>query len=64
MNRSMGKRLRARLFAWWYFTIAAGFVLLDVRAWMVGDRMWLIALRFAIAVGFFVLGVGTWKTRS
>jgi len=60
----MTKGLRARLFAWWYFAISAGFVLLGARAWMVGDRIWLIALRFAIALGFFALGLGTWKSRN
>jgi len=58
----MGKQLRARLFAWWYFAIGAGFFLLDVRGWIFGERMWLILLRLAIAAGFFALGYGTWKS--
>jgi len=64
VNRKMGKGLRLRLFAWWYFTIGAGFVLLGIRAAMVGDRLWLVLLRFAIGVGFAALGFGTWKARD
>ena len=59
----MNKSLRTRLFAWWYFAIAAGFVLLGVNRWMLGERMWLVVLRFGIAFGFLVLGVLTWRSR-
>jgi hypothetical protein len=58
----MGKQLRARIFAWWYFAIGAGFFLLDVRGLIFGERMWLIILRLAIAIGFVALGYGTWKS--
>ena len=61
---NMGKALRARLFAWWYFAIAAGFFLLDVKGWLLGERMFLIILRLAIAAGFLALGVGTWKSSN
>jgi hypothetical protein len=57
------KRLRTRLFAWWYFAIAAGFVLLAINRWMLGERMTLILLRIGIAIGFLALGVLTWKSR-
>lgn len=53
-----------RLFAWWYFAIAAGFFLLGLNRWIMGGRMWLIILRFAIAVGFLLLGLATWRTRD
>ena len=59
----MGKGLRTQLFAWWYFAIGAGFVLLAIRAAMVGERMWLVILRFLIAAGFLALGVATRKSR-
>lgn len=62
MNMNMGKGLRARLFAWWYFAIATGFLLLDIKGWLLGERMWLIVLRLAIAAGFLALGLGTWKS--
>jgi hypothetical protein len=59
---SLGKGLRARLFAWWYFSIAAGFLLLDIKAWLAGERIWLIALRLGISLGFLALGLATWKS--
>jgi hypothetical protein len=52
----MTKRLRTRLFAWWYFAIAAGFTLLAINRWLMGEHMSLIILRFAIAAGFLLLG--------
>jgi len=53
---------RARIFAWWYFAISAGFVLLAVNRWLLGERLSLILLRLLIAAGFFVLGWLTWRT--
>ncbi|MBZ5594911.1 MAG: hypothetical protein LAP39_21925 [Acidobacteriia bacterium] len=49
-------KLRSRWFAWWYFTIALGFVLLAINRALVGEKVWLIALRFVIAAGFAALG--------
>jgi len=49
-------KLRSRWFALWYFSIALGFVLLAVNRALVGERAWLIALRFVIAAGFAALG--------
>jgi hypothetical protein len=60
----MNKRLRTRLFAWWYFAIAAGFTLLGINRWMLGERAFLIVLRFGIAAGFLILGVLTRRTKS
>ena len=59
----MDKRLRTKLFAWWYFAIAAGFVLLAINRLLVGERMWLIMLRFAIALGFLLLGYATLQSK-
>jgi len=59
----MDKRLRTTLFAWWYFAIAAGFVLLAINRWLVGELMWLIMLRFAIALGFLLLGYATLRSK-
>jgi hypothetical protein len=59
----MDKRLRTKLFAWWYFAIAAGFVLLAINRWLVGERMWLIVLRLAIAAGFLLLGYATLRSK-
>jgi hypothetical protein len=58
----MGKGLRTRLFAWWYYAIAAGFVLLGINRWMLGERMFLIILRFGIGIGFGILGYLTMKS--
>ena len=58
----MDKRLRTKLFAWWYFAIATGFVLLAINRLLVGERMWLIILRFAIALGFLLLGYATLRS--
>jgi hypothetical protein len=49
-------KLRSRWYAWWYFSIALGFVLLAVNRALAGERVWLIALRFVIAAGFAALG--------
>jgi hypothetical protein len=49
-------KLRSRWFAWWYFSIALGFVLLAVSRALAGERAWPIALRFVIAAGFAALG--------
>jgi hypothetical protein len=59
----MDKRIRTKLFAWWYFAIAAGFVLLGINRLMVGERMWLIMLRFLIAAGFLLLGYATLRSK-
>lgn len=59
----MDKRLRTKLFAWWYFAIAAGFALLAINRWLVGERLWLIVLRSAIALGFLLLGYATLRSR-
>ena len=54
-------RLRTRIFAWWYFAIAAGFVLLALNRWLLGERISLVLLRVLIAAGFLVLGWLTWR---
>ena len=60
----MGKGLRNKLFAWWYFAIAIGFVLLAINRILVEERIWLIILRFAIAVGFALLGYATLRSKT
>jgi len=46
---------RSRVLGWWYLSIGAGFVLLGVNRLLLHDRSWLVALRWAIAAGFFLL---------
>ena len=45
-----------RLLGWWYICIGAGFTALAARALIAGVQLWAVAIRFAIACGFFVLG--------
>jgi hypothetical protein len=52
-------RRRTRLHGWWYGSIGAGFLLLVVRGFLAGERLWPIPLRWVIAAGFVFLGVGT-----
>jgi hypothetical protein len=49
------------LFAWWYLSIAIGFVLLAIRGEMVGEARWSTALQLAIAAGFGLLAWGTFR---
>ena len=44
-----------RLFAWWYVSIALGFVLLALRSFVLGGNRWLTALRLVISAGFAAL---------
>jgi hypothetical protein len=49
-------RFRSRLYAWWYLTIALGFLLLAVNKALTGGKIWLVVLRLVIAGGFAALG--------
>ena len=44
-----------RVLGWWYFCIATGFVLLGFSRQLKGERLWVIALRYVVAAGFFAL---------
>jgi hypothetical protein len=46
-----------RIYRWWYGCIGVGFALLGVRSWIAGSGRLAVALRFAIAAGFIVLGL-------
>ena len=61
---NMGKELRNQLLAWWYFAIAAGFLLLGVNRLILGSVWWQIALRWAISIGFLLLGFGMLNSRK
>jgi hypothetical protein len=52
---TMGQ-MGSRLLAWWYFSIAVGFVLLAIHRVLNGGNLWLIVLRLVIAMGFTALG--------
>jgi hypothetical protein len=47
--------MRRRLYAAWYFCIAAGFLLLGIRAQLLGAAVWTVVLRWIIAAGFCLL---------
>ncbi|HLJ49919.1 MAG TPA: hypothetical protein VKU01_28090 [Bryobacteraceae bacterium] len=50
--------MRNQLLAWWYFAIAGGFLLLGINRLILGSVWWQIALRWAISIGFLLLGLG------
>jgi hypothetical protein len=50
------------MLGWWYVCIGGAFTLLGLRSVVRGDPTWLVAIRFVIAIGFFVLSVGTLRT--
>jgi hypothetical protein len=47
---------KSRWFAWWYFSIAVGFLLLAIYFWLRGGSLLPGVLRIIIAVAFAVLG--------
>jgi hypothetical protein len=55
---------KSRIYAWWYLTIALGFLLLAVNKALTGEKAWLVALRFVIAAGFAALGYAEFRSRS
>jgi hypothetical protein len=54
--------LRTRLFAWWYFAIAGGFLLLAINRWLLGQRAGLIVVQFVAAAAFLLFGWMAWKS--
>jgi hypothetical protein len=50
---------KVKFYGWWYITIAAGFVLLAMQRWVIGERGWQNWVRLLIAAGFGALG---WMT--
>ena len=57
-------RAARKWFAWWYLTIAIGYVLLAVATGLRGGTMGGVALRLVIAVGFAALAVMEFRTRN
>lgn len=60
----MKNPLRTRMFAWWYFSIAAGFVLLALNRWLLGQRAGLVLAQLAAALAFALFGVISWGNRQ
>jgi len=57
---SLKNPLRTRMFAWWYFTIAGGFLLLGINRWLLGQRAGLVLAQFAAAAAFVLFGWMSW----
>jgi hypothetical protein len=53
--------LRTRMVAWWYFTIAGGFLLLGINRWLLGQRAGLVLAQFAASAAFALFGLLSWK---
>jgi hypothetical protein len=52
--------LRTRMFAWWYFSIAGGFLLLAINRWLLGQRAGLVLAQFVAAAAFVLFGMLSW----
>jgi hypothetical protein len=48
------------MFAWWYFTIAGGFLLLAINRWLLGQRAGLVLAQFVAAAAFALFGLMSW----
>jgi hypothetical protein len=57
---SVKNPLRTRLFAWWYFSIAGGFLLLGINRWLLGQRAGLVLAQLAAAAAFLLFGLLSW----
>jgi tetrahydromethanopterin S-methyltransferase subunit C len=55
---------RPAWFAWWYVSIAAGFLLLAIRALVVGGWTVYIVVRIVIALGFAALAWAEMRRNS
>jgi hypothetical protein len=53
-----------RWFAWWYCSIALGFVLLAIYRGLAGEARWLIGIRIVIAAGFAALAAMEFRKKE
>jgi hypothetical protein len=51
------------MFAWWYFTIAGGFLLLAMNRLLLGQRAGLVLAQLAAAAAFLLFGCMSWGSR-
>jgi hypothetical protein len=56
----MKNPLRTRMFAWWYFSIAGGFLLLGINRLLLGQRAGLVIAQLAAAAAFLLFGLLSW----
>lgn len=57
-------RQRFQWMAWWYAAIGIGFALLAVHHLVIGDKLWWVALRVVLALGFGVLALMEFKAKK
>lgn len=57
----MKNPLRSHMFAWWYFMIAGGFVLLAINRWLLGQRAGLVMAQLVAAAAFLLFGLLSWE---
>ncbi len=50
------------MFAWWYFTIAGGFLLLGINRWLLGQRAGLVLAQLVAAGAFVLFGLLSWNS--
>jgi hypothetical protein len=50
------------MFAWWYFTIAGGFLLLGINRLLLGQRAGLVIAQLVTAAAFLLFGLMSWKS--
>ncbi|HXF13009.1 MAG TPA: hypothetical protein VN517_07640 [Terriglobales bacterium] len=55
------RRLPSRWLAWWYLTIALGFLLLAARYALLGEKWWFVGLRVILAAGFAILSYAEFR---
>lgn len=58
---TMKNPLRTRMFAWWYFSISGGFLLLALNRWLLGQRAGLVLAQLAAAAAFALFGAMSWR---
>lgn len=58
----MKNPLRTRMFAWWYFSIAGGFLLLALNRWLLGQRAGLVLAQLAASLAFGLFGILSWNS--
>lgn len=46
---------QSKHWGWWYLSIGLGFLLLAIVHQIQGSRLWAVALRVVVAVGFILL---------
>jgi hypothetical protein len=56
-SRTKARRL-ARFYGIWFLCLGAGFLLLGIRSWMLGDVAWRTVIRFVISAGFVAGAIG------